>query len=43
MAYYGAEAAVEAMNEFLTNSDYGLNTQLSNMRSREGPLDCRAP
>jgi hypothetical protein len=33
MAYYGAEAAVEAMDEFLQAATYGLNAQLGTMRS----------
>tara|TARA_R100001594_G_scaffold25875_3_gene50416 strand:+ start:2141 stop:2683 length:543 start_codon:yes stop_codon:yes gene_type:complete len=33
MAYYGAEAAVEAMDEFLQDATYGFNAQLSTMRS----------
>tara|TARA_R110002074_G_scaffold58823_4_gene143724 strand:- start:995 stop:1537 length:543 start_codon:yes stop_codon:yes gene_type:complete len=33
MAYYGAEAAVEALHEFLTEGTYGYNAQLATMRS----------
>lgn len=43
MAYYGAEAAVEAMNEFLTNADYGLNAQLGTMRAEKGLSTAELP
>jgi hypothetical protein len=43
VAYYGAEAAVEAMNEFLTSSDFGLNNQLSTMRSEKGLSTAELP
>lgn len=33
MAYYGAEAAVEAMDEFLQAATYGLNAELATMRT----------
>lgn len=36
MAYYGAEAAVEAMDEFLTDGSLGLNAQLATMRTEKG-------
>jgi hypothetical protein len=43
MAYYGAEAAVEAMSEFLTNDAYGLNPQLATMRSEKGLTTAQLP
>ena len=33
MAYYGAEAAVEALAEFIEDATYGLNAQLATMRT----------
>ena len=33
MAWYGAEAAVEALDEFLQESTYGINAQLGTMRT----------
>lgn len=33
MAYYGAEAAVEALDEFLQDATYGYNAQLATMRT----------
>jgi len=33
MAYYGAEAAVEAVSEFLQDGSYGINAELATMRS----------
>ena len=33
MAYYGAEAAVEALDEFLQDGTYGINAELATMRS----------
>ena len=43
MAYYGAEAAVEAMSEFLTDATYGLNAQLATMRSEKGLTTAQLP
>jgi len=33
VAYYGAEAAVEALDEFLQDATYGLNAELATMRT----------
>ena len=33
MPYYGAEAAIEALDEFIIDGTYGFNAQLATMRS----------
>jgi len=33
MAYYGSEAAVEAVDEFITAATYGINAELATMRT----------
>ena len=43
MAYYGAEGAVEAMDEFLQAATYGFNAQLATMRTEKSLTAAELP
>ena len=43
MAYYGAEAGVEAVEEFLTEATYGINAELATMRGILGVTTTNLP